>query len=578
MTLLLLPAPPCDFAPTLSQSPFSPFSQLSYRGCTPPPAPTPVRSLLRQSSSRTMTLFSRALQPCSPSCCHGRDRPQSATTDPGLLALSRRLQLVQQVPSQDVPDRARAHEAHHPPSRRVSCGRGHLRPVRGHRAYHVLDSLLRRASEGECEGTQSMQHAEPGLASRSGRHHHGALGAPTASAVETTAEDQPAPIGASRAGRSRRGCQTSFALGGRSFRGSPHLRRSRSPHSRSLRLSQGHHKPGFLFALLGGEREDLSWAKELLPTSAQGAQAHSDLALQPTRFSPVRIRIVPSRACTTPLSPHQALWHMRGAHHGSAECPSTAACQQGLPSYAEFSRGRSVAHAHAALLATQEEWQAEAHQDGRTPALGMRKTARESAPGHPPLQGSSHASGAGEALCHWRGTIEPMVANGTLEHLVTSLDLVNMFGNVGWPCIRKALRPHFPEALPTELSGSISQTPSPLPTGASSPTGVRSRETCSAPPRARWVWDMRATPTWVSTSPTLSRPKVFVTSGSSTMGGSFFDLGPFDLWLQVWGHLGLCGTWQGQELCASSLPASAYSRIHGVGHAACARHRHRPHL
>ena len=55
--------------------------------------------------------------------------------------------------------------------------------------------------------------------------------------------------------------------------------------------------------------------------------------------------------------------------------------------------------------------------------------------------------GACEALCHWRGTIEPPVLNGTLEPLVAAdLDLVNMFGNAEWPDIRAALRTHFPEA------------------------------------------------------------------------------------------------------------------------------------
>ena len=53
--------------------------------------------------------------------------------------------------------------------------------------------------------------------------------------------------------------------------------------------------------------------------------------------------------------------------------------------------------------------------------------------------------GACEGLCHWRGTVEPMVANGTLKPLVAAdLDLVNTFGNAEWPCIRQALRMHFP--------------------------------------------------------------------------------------------------------------------------------------
>ena len=52
--------------------------------------------------------------------------------------------------------------------------------------------------------------------------------------------------------------------------------------------------------------------------------------------------------------------------------------------------------------------------------------------------------GACEALCHWRGTIEPLVLNGTLEPLVAAdLDLVNMFGNAEWPHIRAALRTSF---------------------------------------------------------------------------------------------------------------------------------------
>ena len=55
--------------------------------------------------------------------------------------------------------------------------------------------------------------------------------------------------------------------------------------------------------------------------------------------------------------------------------------------------------------------------------------------------------GACEALCHWRGTIVPMVANGSLKPLVAAdLDLVNMCGNAEWPCIRQATRTHFPEA------------------------------------------------------------------------------------------------------------------------------------
>ena len=62
-------------------------------------------------------------------------------------------------------------------------------------------------------------------------------------------------------------------------------------------------------------------------------------------------------------------------------------------------------------------------------------------------QWGDNLPGACEALCHWRGTIEPLVLNGTLEPLVAAdLDLVNVFGNAEWPDIRAALRTHFPEA------------------------------------------------------------------------------------------------------------------------------------
>ena len=48
--------------------------------------------------------------------------------------------------------------------------------------------------------------------------------------------------------------------------------------------------------------------------------------------------------------------------------------------------------------------------------------------------------GACDALGHW-------IADGTLQPvMVADLDLVNMFGNVEWPSIRKALQRYFPEA------------------------------------------------------------------------------------------------------------------------------------
>ena len=75
--------------------------------------------------------------------------------------------------------------------------------------------------------------------------------------------------------------------------------------------------------------------------------------------------------------------------------------------------------------------------------------------------------GACEGLCHWRGTIEPLEANGTLEPLVAAdLDLVNMFGNAEWPCIRAALRTHFPEAAAWTEWQHQADSVTTLPTGA----------------------------------------------------------------------------------------------------------------
>ena len=60
-------------------------------------------------------------------------------------------------------------------------------------------------------------------------------------------------------------------------------------------------------------------------------------------------------------------------------------------------------------------------------------------------QWSVNLSGAC-ALGRWMATLEPLVADGTLEPMVVGdIDLVNI-GNVEWPTIRKALQRHFPEA------------------------------------------------------------------------------------------------------------------------------------
>ena len=55
--------------------------------------------------------------------------------------------------------------------------------------------------------------------------------------------------------------------------------------------------------------------------------------------------------------------------------------------------------------------------------------------------------GSAEALSHWRGNIEHLIQDGSLEPMVAAdLDLVNMFGNVEWPAIRDAVQLHFAEA------------------------------------------------------------------------------------------------------------------------------------
>ena len=56
--------------------------------------------------------------------------------------------------------------------------------------------------------------------------------------------------------------------------------------------------------------------------------------------------------------------------------------------------------------------------------------------------------GGGEALVHWRSTVEELVRSGVIEPLVGfDLDLANMFGTIDWAAIREAVSAHFPEAL-----------------------------------------------------------------------------------------------------------------------------------
>ena len=92
-------------------------------------------------------------------------------------------------------------------------------------------------------------------------------------------------------------------------------------------------------------------------------------------------------------------------------------------------------------------------------------------------QWSISLPGACEALCHWRGTIEPLVLNGTLEPLVAAdLDLVNMFGNAEWPAIRAALRTQFPEASAWTEWQHQADSVTTLPSGRVFPTDRRAEQ------------------------------------------------------------------------------------------------------
>ena len=88
-----------------------------------------------------------------------------------------------------------------------------------------------------------------------------------------------------------------------------------------------------------------------------------------------------------PRRPHRArpLWHSRGAHHGFAARTSSRARQQNsccsVRPILQDLTGRPLAHAHAALLAAEEEWQTATQQVGRALALSQRQAACEPAPG-----------------------------------------------------------------------------------------------------------------------------------------------------------------------------------------------------
>ena len=151
------------------------------------------------------------------------------------------------------------------------------------------------------------------------------------------------------------------------------------------------------------ERKDLSWAKELLPTSPLAAQG-----------------------CSDPRRPALCGPHRAARQQDPRNCP--------------------MAHAHATVLAAQEEWQAETHQDGRAPALGPRQTACKPTSGRPSLQGFTHAPVGHQSTRRLRGTVPLALHHRThggerflLTVAAADLDLVNMLGNAEWTGIRQAL-------------------------------------------------------------------------------------------------------------------------------------------
>ena len=204
------------------------------------------------------------------------------------------------------------------------------------------------------------------------------------------------------------------------------------------------------------EQEDMRWAQELLPTSDLGPSAHCDPHLAPPPA-------LPESTWDRPFS---------GMHYAALTAPGpTGTRPEHITDLLNVSRRIHANKIHAALSAlfcrisagalppaarwltrTRLCWQRKKNGKPRPIKMGeflrsayaKRLVRTKTLHMH---QWGVNLPGACEALCHWRGTIEPLVLNGTLEPLVAAdLDLVNMFGNAEWPHIRAALRTHFPEA------------------------------------------------------------------------------------------------------------------------------------
>ena len=211
------------------------------------------------------------------------------------------------------------------------------------------------------------------------------------------------------------------------------------------------------------EQEDVRWAQELLPTSNLGPSAHCDPHLAPPPA-------LPESTWDRPFS---------GLHYAALTAPGpTGTRPEHITDLLNVPRRIHANKIHAALSAlfcrvsvgtlppaarwltrTRLCWQRK--KNGKPRPIKMGEFLRSAYAKRLVNLSQVHLRtktlhvhqwvvnlpGACEALCHWRGTIEPLVLNGTLEPLVAAdLDLVNMFGNAEWPHILAALRTHFPEA------------------------------------------------------------------------------------------------------------------------------------
>ena len=212
------------------------------------------------------------------------------------------------------------------------------------------------------------------------------------------------------------------------------------------------------------EQEDVRWAQELLPTSNLGPSAHCDPHLAPPSCAArehlgqalflaytTRLSLLLAPTGTRPEHITDLLNVPRRIHANKIHAALSAL-------FCRISAG-TLPPAARWLTRTRLCWQRKKNGKPRPIKMGeflrsayakrlvnlsqvhlRTKTLRMH-------QWGVNLPGACEALCHWRGTIEPLVLNGTLEPLVAAdLDLMNMFGNAEWPHIRAALRTHFPEA------------------------------------------------------------------------------------------------------------------------------------